>query len=521
MLTHVATIIILQPTVISYIVDKVCIHTSCIRNPGIQENNSILVLCAGCTSAIAAIVAKHSRVSRNINCSASQIPVVAVVMRTKIDGLTIPLRVDFKLVTISQGKAHVFAGSTSRKFIIIQHICRKVTRIERPTNLRPIAVSSGFVNLTSLEPFSHLVVHVLGDVLVVAIQASNPLVVRGNGNTASSTSRESIRQHSHCCRHTPSGDIAAVFVFRQADAELNCLENNISSLIFFSQFIAQIFESLEVFFAVCFIRYRDAAAIGSEQVIFRYFKSIGRLCCTFDILPIIFQICSAFIGKFPLAFVIDAGGVGVFLVGCIDFSGSILSSTSGNAITVQHKVRSMPRNLHIAAICANVVQGINNREIHLAALPDIVGTLFKDSVLCGIFDNEVVPGRLVLFVVVESQRRINSKVLLALPLIRNCYIVTIQQSIQSDRIANIRSQFIAVFRRYCLQTDESGFCSFRSRDFCVVGIRFRSLFPIHHIRRCILSSFIVRVGILIRFMRQVHNIRDSRRGSGIRGVGII
>ena len=389
------------------------------------------------------------------------------------------------------------------------------------TNLRPVTVRSGFVDFTGIEPFSYLVVHVFGDVLVVAIQAGNPLVVRGNGNTASSTSRESIRQHSHCCRHTPNSDIATAFVFRQAETELNSLENDISGFILVSQFIAQIFESLEVFFAVCFIRYRDAAAIGSEQVIFRYFKSIGRFCCTFDILPIIFQICSAFIGKFPLAFVIDAGGVGVFLVGCIDFSGSILSSTSGNAITVQHKVRSMPRNLHIAAICANVVQGINNREIHLAALPDIVGTLFKDGVLCGIFDNEVVPGRLVLFVVVESQRRINSKVLLALPLIGDGYIVTIQQSIQSDRIANIRSQFIAVFRRYCLQTDESGFCSFRSRDFCVVGIRFRSLFPIHHIRRCILSSFIVRVGILIRIMRQVHNIRDSRRGSGIRGVGII
>ena len=182
----------------------------------------------------------------------------------------------------------------------------------------------------------------------------------------------------------------------------------------------------------------------------------------------------------------------------------------------------MPRNLYIAAICANVVQGINNREIHLAALPDIVGTLFKDGVLCGIFDNEVVPGRLVLFVVVESQRRINSKVLLALPLIGDGYIVTIQQSIQSDRIANIRSQFIAVFRRYCLQTDESGFRSFRSRDFCVVGIRFRSLFPIYRIRcRFILIAFIVRVGILRRIMRQVHNIRNSRRGSGIRGVGII
>ena len=101
MLTHVATIIILQPTVISYIVDKVCIHTSCIRNPGIQENNSILVLCAGCTSAIATIITEYSCVRRNTNCSTSQIPIVTVIVRTKIDGLAIPLRVNFKLISVS------------------------------------------------------------------------------------------------------------------------------------------------------------------------------------------------------------------------------------------------------------------------------------------------------------------------------------------------------------------------------------------------------------------------------------
>ena len=354
------------------------IHFTCIRNPGVQEYNSILVLCTRCTGAITAIIAKNRSVSWNADRSTSQIPVVTVIMRAEIDGLAIPLGVNFKFVTISQRKAIIKASSPGREFVVIKNVSGEfVCTAPGTANLCPVTVRSGFINLTSLEPFGHLVVHILGDVLVVTIQASNPLVVRGNGNTASSTSRESIRQHSHCCRHTPNSDIAAVFVFRQADAELNCLENNISSLIFFSQFIAQIFESLEVFFAVCFIRYRDAAAIGSEQVIFRYFKSIGRFCCTFDILPIIFQICSAFIGKFPLAFVIDAGGVGVFLVGCIDFSGSILSSTSGNAITVQHKVRSMPRNLHIAAICANVVQGINNREIHLAALPSEIRCAFK------------------------------------------------------------------------------------------------------------------------------------------------
>ena len=389
------------------------------------------------------------------------------------------------------------------------------------TNLCPITVSSGFVDFTGIEPFSNLVVHVLRDVLVVAIQAGNPLVVRGNGNAASSTSRESIRQHSHCCRHTPNSDIAAVFVFRQADAELSCLENDISGLVLVGQLIAQILESLEVFLAVCFIGHNNAAAIVGGQVIFRHFKSVGGFRCALNILPIRILAGSSFITELPLAVIVEMCGVSALSVRSIDFNGAVFGIGSGDGVAIQNEVGSVVCNLDIAGISTDFIECIDYSVVHLAALPDIVGTLFKDGVLCGIFDNEVVPGRLVLFVVVESQRRINSKVLLALPLIGDGYIVTIQQSIQSDRIANIRSQFIAVFRRYCLQTDESGFCSFRSRDFCVVGIRFRSLFPIHHIRRCILSSFIVRVGILIRIMRQVHNIRDSRRGSGIRGVGII
>ena len=90
-----------QPTIIRHIIDEACIHTSGIRNPGIQENNGILVLCARSSSAIAAIVAKNRRVRRNINCSASQIPVVTVIVRTKIDGLAIPLRVNFKLISVS------------------------------------------------------------------------------------------------------------------------------------------------------------------------------------------------------------------------------------------------------------------------------------------------------------------------------------------------------------------------------------------------------------------------------------
>ena len=396
-----------------------------------------------------------------------------------------------------------------------------MTRIERPTNPSPVTVSRSFINLTSLEPFSHLVVHVLSDVLVVAVKTRNPLVIRGNGNAVSGARRERVCQHNNRIRHVLSSNVTAVLVFRQADAELSCLENDISGLVLVGQLIAQILESLEVFLAVCFIGHNNAAAIVGGQVIFRHFKSVGGFRCTFDILPIIFQICSAFIGKFPLAVIVEMCGVSALSVRSIDFNGAVFGIGSGDGVAIQNEVGSVVCNLDIAGISTDFIECIDYSVVHLAALPDIVGTLFEDGVLCGIFDNEVVPGRLVLFVVVESQRRINSKVLLALPLIGDGYIVTIQQSIQSDRIADIRSQFIAVFRRYCLQTDESGFCSFRSRDFCVVGIRFRSHFPIHHIRRCILSSFIVRVGILIRFMRQVHNIRDSRRGSGIRGVGII
>ena len=100
MLTHMAAIIILQPTVIGNIVDKVCIHTACVRNPGIQEHNRILIFRARSTSTIAAIVAEDSCVSGNIDRSASQIPIVTVVVWTEINGLTIPFRVDFEHIAI-------------------------------------------------------------------------------------------------------------------------------------------------------------------------------------------------------------------------------------------------------------------------------------------------------------------------------------------------------------------------------------------------------------------------------------
>ena len=443
-------------------------------------------------------------------------------MGAEIDGLTIPLGIDFKLVAISQRKAIIKASSPGREFVVIKNVSGEfVCTAPGTANLSPVTVCGGFVNLTSLEPFSHLVVHVLGDVLVVAVKTRNPLVIRGNGNAVSGARRERVCQHNNRIRHVLSSNVAAVLVFRQADAELNRLENDISGLILVSQLIAQIFESLEVFLAVCFIGHNNAAAIVGGQVIFRHFKSVGGFRCTLNILPIRILAGSSFITELPLAVIVEMCGVSALSVRSIDFNGAVFGIGSGDGVAIQNEVGSVVCNLDIAGISTDFIECIDYSVVHLAALPDIVGTLFEGCVFRGVFDNEVVPGRLVLFVVVESQRRINSKVLLALPLIGDGYIVTIQQSIQSDRIANIRSQFIAVFRRYCLQTDESGFCSFRSRDFCVVGIRFRSLFPIHHIRRCILSSFIVRVGILIRFMRQVHNIRDSRRGSGIRGVGII
>ena len=99
-LAHVRTIVVAQPTIIGNIVDVVCVDTTSIGNPRIQENNSVLVLCTRCASAITTIVAKNSSVSGNIDRSASQIPIVTVVVWTEINGLTIPFRVDFEHIAI-------------------------------------------------------------------------------------------------------------------------------------------------------------------------------------------------------------------------------------------------------------------------------------------------------------------------------------------------------------------------------------------------------------------------------------
>ena len=194
MLTHFLTRrIAQQPAVISNITNKVGVHTASVRYPRIQEHNSIFVLCAGSTSTIAAIVAKNSSVSGNTNRSASQIPVITVIMGAEIDGLTIPLGIDFKLVAISQRKAIIKASSPGREFVVIKNVSGEfVCTAPGTANLCPVTVSSGFINLTSLEPFSHLVVHVLSDVLVVAVKTRNPLVIRGNGNAVSGARRERV-----------------------------------------------------------------------------------------------------------------------------------------------------------------------------------------------------------------------------------------------------------------------------------------------------------------------------------------
>ena len=124
MLVCLLSTCIFQPSVIRNIRmgQKLGIHTPGIRYPGVQEHNGIFVFRTRSTSAIAAIVAKHSRVSRNINCSASQIPVVAVVVRTEINGLTIPFRVDFQHIAIRQRELHVLTSCTSGEAVIIQNI---------------------------------------------------------------------------------------------------------------------------------------------------------------------------------------------------------------------------------------------------------------------------------------------------------------------------------------------------------------------------------------------------------------
>ena len=239
MLVCLLSTCIFQPSVIRNIRmgQKLGIHTPGIRYPRIQKHNSILVFCTRCASAITTIVAKNSSVSGNIDRSASQIPIVTVVVWTEINGLTVPLGVDFKHVAIRQREATIGAGCASRIAIVVQ-LVSSVVACPRTTNPSPVTVSRSFINLTSLEPFSHQVVHVLGDVLVVAVKTRNPLVIRGNGNAVSGARRERVCQHNNRIRHVLSSNVTAVLVFRQADAELNCLENNISGLVLISQLIA-------------------------------------------------------------------------------------------------------------------------------------------------------------------------------------------------------------------------------------------------------------------------------------------
>ena len=123
-LVHMRTIIVAQPTIVGNIVDVVRVNTTCIRNPRVQEDNGILVLRTRSASTVVVLIgiADNSSVRRNLNSSTGDGPSVVTVMRTEIDGLTIPFGVDFEHIAIRQRELHVLTSCTSGKAVIVQNI---------------------------------------------------------------------------------------------------------------------------------------------------------------------------------------------------------------------------------------------------------------------------------------------------------------------------------------------------------------------------------------------------------------
>ena len=103
---------------------ELCIHTTCVRNPRVQEDNSVFVLCTRSTRAVVVFIgiADNSSIRRNFNSSTGDGPSVIAVMRTEIDGLTIPFGVDFEHIAIRQRELHVLTSCTSGKAVIVQNI---------------------------------------------------------------------------------------------------------------------------------------------------------------------------------------------------------------------------------------------------------------------------------------------------------------------------------------------------------------------------------------------------------------
>ena len=93
---------ITKPTVIRNGLQIVLVYTTCIRNPRVQKYNGIFVFRTGCTRTVIPFVGvtNNGGVSGNIDCCACNTPRVCVVVGSELDGLTIPLGVDFQLMTV-------------------------------------------------------------------------------------------------------------------------------------------------------------------------------------------------------------------------------------------------------------------------------------------------------------------------------------------------------------------------------------------------------------------------------------
>ena len=257
-------IVVAQPAIICNIVDIVRVDTTCIRNPRVKENNSILVLSTRSASTVVAFICitNNSGVSRNFNSSARDCPCVIAVMGTEIDGLTIPLGVDFQHIAIRQRETAIGAGSTSGIALIIQLVSSKVSR-PSTAELSPVAVCGGLVEFTGIEPLGNLVVHVLGDVLVVAVKTRNPLVIRGQRRTIPA----SAGSKGACQRSKGSGGIIPICSLcsssvRGNNLELDSGQDDIASLILVSQVVTKFLQSLEVCFLVSFIGDSNQATIA-------------------------------------------------------------------------------------------------------------------------------------------------------------------------------------------------------------------------------------------------------------------
>ena len=505
-LVHMRTIIVAQPTIVGNIVDVVRVNTTCIRNPRVQEDNGVLVLRTRSASTVVVLIgiADNSSVRRNLNSSTGNGPSVVAVMRTEIDGLPIPLGVDFKHVAIRQRETTIGAGSTSGIALIIQLVSSKVSR-PSTAELSPVTVCGGLVKLTGIEPLGNLVVHVLGDVLVVAVKTRNPLVIRGQRRTIPASAGS-----KGACQHSKGGGgIIPIRSLRSGSVSRNNLEldsgqDDVACLILIGQFVTKFLQSLEVRFLVSLVGDSNQAAIACGEVILRDFESVGRLGSAIDILPIRILAGSSFITKLPLAVIVEMCGVGALSVRSIDFNGAIFSIGSGNGVAIQNEVGSVVCNLDIAGISTDFIECIDYSVVHLAALPHIIRLVSENRCLGSILNDEVIPSRLVLFIRIDGIGFVSSKSLLLLPLVGYRDIITVQQGIQSNCIPHLCRNLITVIRCYSLNADERLSCFWCGNDILGgIGLRIDDIF---RICRIILD----RVGRGI--MRQIHYISHSLRG---------